>query len=292
MKQSLNITLDIEADSEECARTIVYQSLVSPNVSNVSFPNAPVKVIREHVRKYPQGYSRKTHTTEFWKNQDWANKTIEEISIETGFSASLVRNHRLILFGPQSPFVKRKKRQPENESTKRKVTVERLSAVDWSRQDADLGRELGVTRERMRQYRKRLGHPPAIHPSKHKLLVEQLKADWDIVYHMRYCDIAEKYGRSKETIAYAVKRAGLSKPQFVRSYPWHLFNMSLPNTVLSEIWGVAMQNVASRRFNYQLPFPTWRKTTNPKPPEFLAAIEAEKLKAAQWKESLTPTPNP
>lgn len=158
-----------------------------------------------------------------------------------------------------------------------------FNAVNWGRPDSDIARELKCTRELVRQKRALHGQP--------KIYANELKyktflAAMGDAKEMSFNDAKAKVPNIVSiTFRHYCNRAGIKVVRSVRFNPWHLMNFQLPNKVLTEIWavrGIAVGMYRSRNpavgralFMSQARYPI--------PEQYLALVEAEKVKAAEWR---------
>ncbi len=160
---------------------------------------------------------------------------------------------------------------------------DKYSNVDWSRTNATIARELGVSREWVRQKRKSL---------------KIRKVEWhgcrpDLSNYLRNHKDQLK-DKTIEEITAEVNRAGfpLVQPTVHRylldnkirhrrkGFDWSKVNWALPNTVIAEIWNKAYVTVCNRRSQRGLGKPAWDITfgQNKEDPGLQKAIGEEKIK--------------
>jgi hypothetical protein len=158
---------------------------------------------------------------------------------------------------------------------------------DWTIKDADLARQHGLTRERVRQIRAKLG----VGPTRYKYL-HYRAAEVDAERMFRdgiVMDAHEFAAKHKILVGQARiilrRRNCIVRPK-TRVHPWHLFNLDLPSKVLAEIWGVPFVTAIPRwRAKYGLPLSPYdgrKLLTVDQISERDRLIEAEKLKAQQY----------
>lgn len=281
----VTVSLRIRASTLPDAMTAVYQALTSAGASGVQFGTSkftspPIVKIVRHGR--PPILTPIDDTEEFWKRQDWKNKSCEQIAREIRCATHTVRARRLQLFGPHNPDVYRKN---YSNGTLRDV----YETWDWTKTDSQLGVEHGRTRERIRQIRFKLGKPPSpIKGRTGKVLKwqEAIKAlepireqiPFKTVYQLRLMT-----GFPDIPIAHALRMMEIKAKHPSSKLPLRGMDWRLPNGELGIIWGRAMQSMATFRNRTKQQFATWRKT--PKSPRCLeheSAYQAEVEKAQAW----------
>jgi len=130
--------------------------------------------------------------------------------------------------------------KPRGRPVNQDLPNERLQ-WDWTIKDADLARQHGLTRERIRQIRWKLGVGPAKYKHLHYIHAE---VDAERMFRdgivMDAYEFAAKHkilvGRARIIMR---RRNCIVRPK-TRVHPWHLFNLDLPSKVLAEIWGGAI----------------------------------------------------
>ena len=80
---------------------------------------------------------------------------------------------------------------------KRKAFLAKWSKVDWSKQNCELGDEMGLSGERIRQIRQRLGAPNATHHNRKRNTRQALqwaKGHLDELKGLSPAELGRKYG--------------------------------------------------------------------------------------------------
>lgn len=174
-----------------------------------------------------------------------------------------------VLFGYQFP------------DGRRVVSREQWGAVDWERRDADIARELGVTRECVRLVRRAKGVGPsapqaavrdfnhfvAAHVQQlHGLLVDEVihHSGTDLPYHVVLRILRDHKVRRHEP-----------------SSPRRDINWQLPNRDLASIWGVNARYIANLRARLHAGPARWtaRRRAIGSDPEYNSSVALEKQKA-------------
>lgn len=191
-----------------------------------------------------------TQREEFLASLDW-QKTAVQLSQETGIPAHILCYERRKRNLPKPRW------QHSEESiaarsghVRRRVSPEQWAAVNWlNQQDIVIARQLGVSRERVRQIRRKFGHPNPINyhqptgPTYKQaaLALAALHPDWT------RRELVKALGCSIGTVA------GLRLGQDSRKkYPWHLMNWALSNRDLGHIWGLSAHSIAMHRYQHRL----------------------------------------
>jgi hypothetical protein len=158
--------------------------------------------------------------------------------------------------------IKRKKREADNVNP-RIWRVAWNEVCFWSKKDIEIARELGVSKERVRQMRC-IYHVPPRPPHHHSWTQEQHDARrkfspkvWDQQPLGKVSDgkIAQELGCCTSTVAQERRRRGILPWQPIPEDELHMLG-TLPDARLAERWGCALQTVLLRR--YKLGIPSWR----------------------------------
>jgi hypothetical protein len=174
-----------------------------------------------------------------------------------------------VLFGYQFP------------DRRRTVSREQWSKVDWSKRDAQIARELGVTRECVRLVRRARGMGPSAAQAAtrdlghfimlkreklHGLLVEEIihHSGTDLPYHVVRRLLREHAVRPHET----------QSP--LRDIDWRL-----PNRDLAGIWGTSPRYIANLRARVGVGRASWsaRNSETHRNGKYNAALSAERQKS-------------
>lgn len=156
------------------------------------------------------------------------------------------------------------------------------TTVDWNKTDTQLAREVGKSKERVRQVRAHLGHPKDTFWDK-KFAAFMAFAGERKELTSKDC---EGSGVSRNTCVRYCARAGIKYKQikFPRKtkLPWHLLNWSIPSKLLGDIWGIKRQSIAQHRSAYGIESPAFHCRVKTIPEAYLGIVNAEKEKAAEW----------
>lgn len=111
------------------------------------------------------------------------------------------------------------------------------SLIDWSKKDAALAREFGVTRERMRQLRKKQLLPSSV----------TIKPDYPIDPSLTAEQNAAINGISKTHMQYIARQRKVMMRNPLASYNWGAVDWTMKNAAISSATGIPVQNVAVKR---------------------------------------------
>lgn len=218
-----------------------------------------------------------------WDALDWSRNNAL-LSRDCGIDAKVIGSYRMRM-GKQMPTV---------HAFNIILTDERLATVDWEMTaDADIARAFGVSRERIRQIRLKLGKPQCKVKGLHlkaATILRWLVENRDNLEGKSLSEIAElapHEGTARPVVYDLIKRSGIKlgpgSPHFRhRGFDWNQINFDLPNIVLSLIWGFSQCRIGTtRNINFK-PYQKWWLGGFSKEihePELLLAIEEEKQKA-------------
>ncbi len=157
--------------------------------------------------------------------------------------------------------------------------------LDWKKRDADLARLVGVTRERIRQVRKKLKIPKR-KPDCFKLKKRDYgrrTAEYVCVTILGRALTDQNLEATRSLCSHA--RFKLKRPP--RPDPWWKeckVNWDLPNRVLANIWCVSDQTIAQARSDYKLGPQRWdgRGHKHHEDWKYSRARDKEMAKAAEW----------
>jgi len=153
----------------------------------------------------------------------------------------------------------------KNGSTK--ITWARWESLDWEKQDVELAAELRVTRERVRQVRKKLEKPPSPlhyrnrHSPVHRIerCLKRLASDKEIP--PQHCLVA-RFNTSFGILHRAGKNIGIEFGTSHRLITMLPINWDLPNPDLVRIWlkGIRCHKhaIAQHRYEHEMQRPLWR----------------------------------
>lgn len=167
--------------------------------------------------------------------------------------------------------------------------------VNWRKQDIDIAREFGYTRERVRQVRRKLGKPDpkTKHWSKrqHEVCRAVQALNGTIVTSRELKEIgiqtatARRYGAKVRNITQEERSLE------TQSRPYHLMNWKLPNADLEDIWHVRRQmksgchsQISQLRYERSLGKARWTRAGGKRPDDkmYWRALDAETAKAREW----------
>jgi len=128
-----------------------------------------------------------------------------------------------------------------------RVSAESWEKVDWCKRDAAIARDLGVSRERVRQVRASRG----IGPSAHRKLVHQFSrwviANRDRLHGLPVYEVLKTFGCDlSQQVARRLLRAHGVKPHDPASR-WRGIEWRLPNRDLARIWDTSAKYIANIR---------------------------------------------
>ena len=166
-------------------------------------------------------------------------------------------------------------------------------AIDWTQTDAAISRQMRLTRARVQQVRKLLGHKPSegnISPDT-RVMVAWMKANPSLSGLVTVDELAATTGAPAHLAYHAAKRIGFKLAKKHQGPPpdprYALINFDLPNRDLVTIWRFAdppSQKLGFRmgQYRYRLGIgPSFwdGRTVYKDDPAYQTAIEAEKAKA-------------
>jgi hypothetical protein len=178
-----------------------------------------------------------------------------------------------------------------------KAFLARWSKVDWSKQDCELAAEMGLSRQRIRQVRQRLGAPKSTHPGRKRKSAQALQWAKDNLEKLRGLsgvEVAREYDRScslRHGALYEFLKPFLRDGRIIRKYPWHLMDLRLPNRDLERIWRLPNYRLSEYRWRKQHPPAKWQVRSGTWDIQFSGqrelqayrrAVKAEERNAAQW----------
>lgn len=163
--------------------------------------------------------------------------------------------------------------------------------VDWAANDAQIARQIGVTREAVRQARIRRGAPDS--PVKHWRQVSINRAaeiDHDAP-PQTVKELAESWGIAVTNVYTTARRLGVEykrSPGNLWKYPWEEMNWDLPSRDLALLW-IGKLTFSSRvciatnrrRFGYPARWDAHNRNLTDDP-AYVAALEAERRKVAAF----------
>ncbi len=226
-----------------------------------------------------------------WRAVDWS-KQDAELAEEMGFSNSAIGAIRRQIGAPKSP------RYHKLRSKFREPYLAKWRSWDWAKQDVELARETGLSRERLRQIRRLLGVPrPPHHGSRpasrrqNALALQWAAENLDRLKGLSAAEVERKYGFKQHLPVYALLKAKgvLRDARLIREYRWSLMKFELPDGGLQRIWKLPLYRATRYRSEKRLPAPRWNliggRAALPRGGELRAynrAVQAEERKAAKY----------
>jgi hypothetical protein len=177
----------------------------------------------------------------------------------------------------------------------RNAFLAKWSKVDWSKQNCELAGEIGLSGERIRQIRQRLGAPNASHHNRKRNTRQALqwaKGNLDELKGLSPAELGRKYGLStgwRSGPLYLFLKPFLRNSK--RMPPWDRMNFRLPNRDVARIWRLPPNLVSKHRLKKLHLSPTWRCKTGTGGIQFSGraqvqayhrAVKAEKRQAARY----------
>lgn len=125
-----------------------------------------------------------------------------------------------------------------------KPSIVNWDTVEWTWRDADIARELGVSRERVRQVRKKGGIAPPVNPVRQFTAFVAANSERLATMTVQEAVLASGEPLGLQAARRILHAAGI-KPIRRTHYP--TFDWRIPNRDLAEIWGVSSHYVATLR---------------------------------------------
>jgi hypothetical protein len=144
---------------------------------------------------------------------------------------------------------------------RRKAFLAKWSKLDWSRSNSELADGAGLSRERLRQIRQRVGAPKPAHRHhrvrKSEKALQWAKANLEKLKGLSRAEVVRKYGlcRWQGSALYRFLKPYLRDG--TRKHRWELMNFRLPNCELERIWRLPHNVAGSYRWRTRGPRPTW-----------------------------------
>jgi len=227
-----------------------------------------------------------------WRAVDWT-KTDVELAEAMGYrSSSSIGAIRRRIGAPKSP------RWHQHRSKFREPNLVKWRSWDWSKQNAELARETGLTKERIRQIRQLLGAPqsPNYRKDLSRLRRNTTALQWaaknlDRLKGLSGAEVERKYGFWRDCpVGEFLKAKGvLRNGRLFPKHRWGLMNFELPSRVLERIWRLPFNMAVAYRSRKHLPAPKWRLAGGPAALQrrgqlraYNRAVTAEERKAAKY----------
>ncbi len=184
---------------------------------------------------------------------------------------------------------------PSRRELNRRAFFAKWLAVDWSKQDAELADEIGLTRERIRQIRQQIGARKSPHHGrvrKSAKLLQWAKDNLDKLRGLSAAEVGRQYNLKlhwRGGPLYRFLKPFLRNGSLLRKHRWDLMNFRLPNRDLERIWRLPGNMVGSYRRRKQHPPPTWpfkgkypQFSGRGQLPAYHRAVKAEARNAARY----------
>jgi hypothetical protein len=173
--------------------------------------------------------------------------------------------------------------------------------VDWSRSDHYIAVELGINKARVNAVRTQSNIPCATHEKIHaraqfaKFLKNNRKKARELAIPELVAEFCEQESLSINRsaayrVAMSLKYRGHRRNKSRYDPFWETINWMLPDSDLSEIWGVERGNIQSRRKTLSmfavenvLDKPLWHRSEFEKSVQYQEAFVREKMKARNFK---------
>lgn len=173
------------------------------------------------------------------------------------------------------------------------TTISFYRRLNWDKQDAHLAREVGVSRERIRQMRRELDMPNALNHKHHPVRMGETAYSYLLRPHLRMSGKAT----AKELLALIDKEpTRLNKSKLHEACRYIGFevkrepcwfekcdiNWDLSSRDIDRIWKLSTNTAANTRCRYKMAAPLWdsRFSGHDNDHAYLAAVENEEAKAA------------
>ncbi len=165
-----------------------------------------------------------------------------------------------------------------------RVSSAQWDQVDWGMRDAQVARELGVSRERVRQVRAARGMGPSAHRAEVLRFEQFVAVNRDRLHGLPVAQIVEEYGTEiSHQIARRIVRSAGVRPHDPESR-WRGVDWRLTNRDLAEVYATSPKYIANVRARLGVGPAQWdaRSSKNVAEPAYLEAlgVEREKVKNA------------
>jgi len=164
---------------------------------------------------------------------------------------------------------------------RRTVSPQQWARVDWSLRDADIARNLEVTRECVRLVRKSRGEGPSAAQTAIRGLEQFVTSNRDRLHGLLVEDVARHSGSDLPYhVVRRVLRDNRVKPHEPHS-PFRDVNWRLPNCDLAMIWGTSARYIANLRARLQVGPSKWsaRRRDVGRASEYGTALARERQRA-------------
>jgi hypothetical protein len=175
-----------------------------------------------------------------------------------------------------------------------RVSTTQWDSVEWGQRDAVIARDLGVSRERVRQVRASRGMGPSEHRAAVQRFEQFVAAESQRLHGMPIAQIVEEYGSSiSPQIARRIVRAAGIRAHDPESR-WRSVDWRLTNRDLAVVWGTSAKYIANVRARLGVGPSQWdaRSTRNITEPTYVAALAKEQERADSMGKRPATTPSP
>jgi hypothetical protein len=162
-----------------------------------------------------------------------------------------------------------------------RVSTTQWDSVEWGLRDAVIARELGVSRERVRQVRAVRGMGPSEHRASVQRFEQFVAAEAQRLHGLPIAQIIREYGSDlSPQIARRIARAAGVRPHDPESR-WRNVDWRLTNRDLAVVWGTSPKYIANVRARLGVGPAHWdaRSTRNITEVSYIDALAQEKLRA-------------
>lgn len=161
-----------------------------------------------------------------------------------------------------------------------------FTGVDWVMSDTEISRQLGCSREYVRQKRASFDIPKSLSYGRKYDAFRQAFTGMETISHRKAKEIFPKISHS--TFSRYCAKAGLriiiDGHRRGSKYPRHLMNWQLPNIILQQFWQLPVNFCANWRSRHpsEYPSPSFYSKHGSVPTEWEAAVKEEWAKAQAW----------
>lgn len=162
-----------------------------------------------------------------------------------------------------------------------RVSTTQWDSVEWGLRDAVIARELGVSRERVRQVRASRGMGPSEHRASVQRFEQFVGVHRERLHGLPIAQIVSEYGSEiSPQIARRIARAAGIRAHDPESR-WRSVDWRLTNRDLAIVWGTSPKYIANVRARLAVGPSQWdaRSTRNITDPGYVAALAQEQERA-------------
>lgn len=222
-----------------------------------------------------------------WSNKaktwDWSQSNAE-IARKNQVDVNVVQKWRAKLGMPPGP----RDLIPQPPVIVPKITIDH-SQWDWTRPDIEISRAVGLSRERIRQIRAKLGKPKVTtYQVKYQKFLDMAAGRKELLLRQH-----QEFQLSQKHFRVYCARAGIkciwTPCQYeCRKYPMNLMNWDLPAKLLQDIWKVPDRYVSVWRCNHGIRKAKFRSTKGNYPHRYAHLVWQERRKAEEYFASKQP----